>query len=329
MRVPVLTGYALSAGVAVATFTGCGASINAPATNPQTFPTTARAVHGVPAPALARRGLYVGLGLATAEKTVLGYPPANRQNIGPSCTEEPGTGTGDVSVDGEGNLMVATLGGDEVVVFQGPAMCGPRLGTIDTGLVYDAASDDARSGKVVVANFYTDNGGDVGVCTLSAGCTTTLKNPSLSAPLGVAMAKTGDCWASGYGSASNAVLVYFKRCAGSGQVATGFKNAYPGGLDIDKHGNLVSVDSEQGFWVYRGCKPDCTLVGGPFAHEGAGLFGHLNEASTQFAAADENYGQIDVYRYAPASMVYEYSFNNGISYDDSVTAAAYNPRSKE
>jgi hypothetical protein len=312
---------------ACALLAGCGGG-PPPGAMPQTSSITTHAVHGIPAPASATRGIYVGFALATGEN-VLGYPQANRKNKGPICTDTPGTGTGDVSVDGKGNLMVATLGGDEVIVFKGPGMCGARLGAIGTALVYDAASADAANGRVVVANFYTQNGGDVQVCTLSAGCTTTLKNQSLNAPIGVALAKNGDCWASGYGSTSYTVLVYFKKCAGSGQVATGFKNAYPGGLDIDKHGNLVSVDIGQGFWVYRGCNPNCAVVGGPFPYEGSTDFGHLNETSTQFAAADTKYGQIDVYRYAPTKMVYEYSFNKGMSEGDTVTGAAYNPRSKE
>ncbi|HLY01127.1 MAG TPA: hypothetical protein VKR56_01375 [Candidatus Cybelea sp.] len=317
MRVSVLTAYALGASVAAVILAGCGGAIA-----PQT-------VHGIAAPASATRGIYVGLGFASTKNTILGYPLTNQKNRGPMCSETPGVGTGDISVDGKGNLMVATLGGDKVIVFLGPAMCGSRLGAIDTALVYDAASADAENGKIVVVNFYTSTGGNVAVCTLSGGCTTTLTNPDLAGPVGVAVAKNGDCWASGYGSASYAVLVYFKKCAGSGQIATGFENAYPGGLDIDRHGNLVSVDIGQGFWVYRGCNPNCKRVGGPFAYEGSTTFGHLNETSTQFAAADVKYGQIDVYRYAPSKMVYEYSFNNAMSKEDSVTGAAYNPGSKE
>ena len=80
--------------------------------------------------------------------------------------------------------------------------------------------------------------------------------------------------------------------------------------------------------VYSGCKPKCKKIGGPFSLQGTSLYGHLNEDSSRFAAADYQYGQIDIYKYAPTNIAYMYSFNNGLSSGERM-GAAYNPRSKE
>lgn len=287
-------------------------------------------VHGVAAPTRARRGIYVGLGGGTS---ILGYAGDNRRNRAPSCADGPGE-TDDIAVDANQDL-VALVGNSEIIIYGGPQMCGNIAGKIDTNtFALDVASADALNGEIVIANVYDNPLGGVGICTLSAGCTRELSNPNLAGAFGVALAKDGDCWASGRGSESRAVLVYFKRCAGSGEVATGFRTQYPGGLDIDKDGNLVSVDTGNtgggtGFWVYKGCKPACTLLGGKFYAEGGTEFGHLNADSTQYAGADYQYGQVDVYKYSPTKMTYEYSFNNGMSVNDEVIGAAFVPRSRE
>ena len=101
------------------------------------------------------------------------------------------------------------------------------------------------------------------------------------------MAKNGDCWASATNSTGTATLTYFKGCTGSGRPAKHYRNSYYGGLDIDNAGNLVSIsafDSE--VYVYKGCNPACTLVGGPFALHNQSIFGHLDQKSKHFAAAD-------------------------------------------
>ena len=77
--------------------------------------------------------------------------------------------------------------------------------------------------------------------------------------------------------------------------------------------------------VYKGCDPKCTLLGGPFALSGNTIFGHLNERSTEFVGADYQYGEIDVYKYAPTRLTYLYSFNNGLDAGDDVEGAAFNP----
>lgn len=328
--------YALAIGAAAELLAGCGGS-QPPSGAAGAMPRLAfarSAMRGIEAPGSARRGVYVGLDTARTNTTVLGYAPTNRRNKGPICTETPGLFTGDVAVDDRGNLMVTAETAGEVLIYKGPEMCGALLGTLRTSaLSLDVASADAVNGKIIVGNVQTFNPsdfGDIEICTLSDGCGTSITNQNINSVYGVALARNGDCWASASSLDGGTILVYFKGCSASGQIATGFKNEYPGGLDIDSDGNLVSVDSQQ-FWVYKGCKPKCTLVGGPFAAEGYAVFGHLNKQSTQFVAGDSEYNQIDVYAYSPHAMTYEYSFNNGISINGGgdFIGAAYNPRSKE
>lgn len=123
-------------------------------------------------------------------------------------------------------------------------------------------------------------------------------------------------------------MTYFKGCAEPALAVTGYKNKFAGGLDIDNHGNLVSISQGSSqVYVYSGCNPNCELVGGPFKLHGPAWYGHLDEKNTRFVAADYQYGEIDVYEYAPTKIKYLYSFNNGLS--ESIIAAAYNPRSKQ
>jgi hypothetical protein len=117
-------------------------------------------------------------------------------------------------------------------------------------------------------------------------------------------------------------------------LAKGYENTDGGGIDVDSHGNLVSIScsvvscSTPQLYVYSGCRPKCKKIGGPFPLQGASQYGHLNEDSTRFAAADYEYGQVDVYKYTAASITYLYSFDDGLSAGGRM-GAAYNPRSKE
>ena len=48
---------------------------------------------------------------------------------GPICYESTGSNVGDISTDSKGNLIVPD-GSSGVLIYQGPRMCGPLLGTI-------------------------------------------------------------------------------------------------------------------------------------------------------------------------------------------------------
>ena len=129
---------------------------------------------------------------------------------------------------------------------------------------------------------------------------------------------------------ARATLTYFKGCAGSGKTASGYRNAYYGGLDIDNQGNLVSLSYQDAkLYVYQGCNPQCTRVAGPFRMKGEATFGHVNAASNKLVTGDFQYGRIDVYNYSPTKIRFAYSFNRGFSPSEVVEGAAFNPRSTE
>jgi hypothetical protein len=267
---------------------------------------------------------------------ILGYNHNNRRGRPPSCTI-PGVSYVDgLAVDAKGNLVDPDGGSRTIKVFQGPGMCGLQLGSVADpyGMPSDAASADAASGTIVVGNIFDgppskNYPGSISLCTLAHGCTKNLTNSKIYEVGGVAQANNGDCWASAQTSAGAAKLIYFKGCAGAGRAAAGFQNQSFGGLDIDDHGNLVSVSYfDAQLYVYKGCNPGCKLIGGPFAMRGAPFFGHLNERSTMFAVADNSYVQVDVYAYSPTSLRYLYSFS-GVSASNDLGSVAFNPRSKE
>jgi hypothetical protein len=311
-----LTRFAFTIGVA-ALFAGCGGS--QPAIDAPNATQRSRAI-----PTLAR-GIYV----SQNNSTVYGYREHNRRDRGPVCKLSAGS-TGDVAVDGYGNLIVPE--GYGVAVFEGPTMCGRELGSFATGwsgYAVDAASSNAANGTIMVAAIQNGSGpGSIELCTISTGCGSYLRSNGMNLVYGVAIAKDGDCWASweqGPSMKYAAFLTYFKGCAGSGQTATHYENPSAGGLDIDRDGNLVAIsDSSPALYVYSGCKPKCKLVAGPLSLKGMGLYGHLNGDSTAFVSADSQYGKMDVYKYEPTALTYLYSIDKGLSKDAMVIGATYN-----
>lgn len=303
--------------------------------------TAHRGLHGIPAPATAANGIYV---TQLVSNTVLGYSSKKRseKKKGPICTVpwkmvEPQA----IAVDSNGNLLEvdSTSFFTPVNVGTGPKMCGALATTIEDQYGYGdyVASRDALNGVVAVANQwdfsnYGFNPGSIAVCTVSAGCTTNLTNSAMNRVAGVAIAPNGDCWASALNASGQATLTYFQGCSGSGQQASGYQNPGYGGLDIDANGNILAMSYViksyvSTLYVYSGCNPACTLVGGPFNLLGVTVAGHLNAGSNEFAAADPEYGQVDIYSYSPMRVKYKYSFNKGLSQQDDVGGAAYNPPS--
>jgi hypothetical protein len=323
MKLPIFGRYMLCCGVAAAMLVGCGGSqppIRAPGA------LLKRVAGPLHAP---RSGIYVSQG-QSSESVVLGYPSNDRKNRGPICTESVHS-TYNLAVDGRGNLIVPNPD-YTVTVFEGPRMCGRSLGTLQTlWTPVDASSSNAANGRIavgIVTDGATGNG-SIQVCTLKKGCYANLTDGTqIDFLVAVAMNKKGDCWASGV---LPTTLIYFKGCSDAPQSATGYENSDAGGLDIDDQGHLLSISCSEDscstpeLYVYSGCNPNCKKVGGPFSLRGASWYGHLNANSTRFAAADYEYGQVDVYKYEPTSLKYLYSFNNGLS--TGIRGVAYSPGS--
>ncbi len=264
---------------------------------------------------------------------LLAYHNPNTGNRGPVCELYSAYVNG-FSVDGKGNLLIPTAYPDEVSVHKGPGLCGKLIGSFsDTyGQASDAASSDAASSMIVVGDIEESGSnkvGNIAVCTVAKGCTRQLRSSHITGfGGGVAVAKNGDCWMSSEDDASfsAATLTYFKDCKGTGNAARGWKNAYYGGLIIDKQGHLISIDFQTpALWVYRGCNPVCRVVHGPFTLEGTSFYGNLNAKGDELALGDNQYGQVDVYKYSPTKVTYAYSFNRGLSASEDVESAGFSP----
>jgi hypothetical protein len=191
---------------------------------------------------------------------------------------------------------------------------------------------------VVAENNDSESHGKVVVCTLAKGCGEPLTRPNIQGnALGVALAKNGDCWLSAeenqyYNPSGAATLAYFKHCSGKGKTATGYQNPYFGSLFFDKHGNLGAISAIDGaLYVYKGCNPACTLVGGPFALQGISVGAGLNKAGNELAVGDLSNEAVDIYAYTPTSLTYLYSINNGLTgfSESSVSGAAFSPASEQ
>ncbi|MGB6714977.1 MAG: hypothetical protein WBE30_15245 [Candidatus Cybelea sp.] len=283
---------------------------------------------------LPKTGTYVGQFYGSG---ILGYAANNKGNKPPICLVSGVASVNGVGVDGKGNLMVPNPAGGSTAVldiYQGPAMCGKMVGSISDsyGQPSDATSPNAMTGTIALGNL-ADTGsapGSLSICTLKGGCTVNLTNSTIYHAGGVAMSNSGDCWVNAKTYGSGAALIYFKGCAGGGAVAKGFKGTYYGGVDIDNSGNLVIIDDmAEDVYIYKGCNPKCTVVGGPFALKGESFFGKLNQANTQYTAVDRTDGVVDVYSYSTKSIKFMYSYNNGLAASNLPDGIAENPRSKQ
>lgn len=312
---------------AVAVLTACS-SVASPS-----LPATRNAVN-VPlrvSRATPKDGIYVS---QFDGSSVYGYAGTNKRNAPPICGETSGDFVADVATDSKGDLIAPSQQGETIYVYQGPRMCGPTAATLSDpyGLPVDVASANALTGKIAVANIEDDGPisnpppGSITICTVASGCTKNLTNPQMYRVGAVALDKRGDCWASATNTAGTPTLTYFAGCAGKGRAATGYQNAGYGGLEFDKHGNLLALDfSGTQLYVYSGCKPACALVAGPFALQGESFYGKLNRAGTTFAAADYQNGRVDIYKYGTTSLTYQFSFDQDLSRGAEVEGVAFTP----
>lgn len=291
-----------------------------------------------PGTAPPKTGIYVN---EFYNDKVLAYQSRNTANNPPVCTVMTGesSAVNGIATDHFGNFITpigSTYSGAHiVVVWKGPGLCGKQVGTInDTyGQASNAASYDAIHGTIVVGNIYdepSNTAGSLSVCTLKGGCTSNLTNIEMFKVAGLALATNGDCWASSEDTRGSPHLIYFAGCSGSGTPASGFQNKDYGDLQIDRSGNLVSIDKnpsgpESQVWVYSGCNPTCTLVGGPYPLMGLVVGAALNHQAMTLAVGNRTTGAVDVYYYSPAGLTYSYSFNNGLSASDTIEGIAYSP----
>jgi hypothetical protein len=289
----------------------------------------------IAAPDAAKRGIYVDSFDGTS---IYGFKSGYKQGYGPMCT----LFTGQVYINGiaadpSGNLIVPQNNGRWVKIYQGPDMCGTLLGFFKDpyGQPANAATLNAATGTIAIADI-VDHGkaeGNLAVCSLATGCTGKLRPKFKGYAIGVALAKNGDCWLTVENAPFTAAgMTYWRGCTGSGKLVSGFKNISYGGLSIDKNSNLVSVDFRGGttgqLWVYSGCNPHCRLVGGPFQLQGQPFFGALNAKGDTFGTIESEFpygGTVDIYKYTPTKVAYEYSFDSSFAAVSAPEGFAYSP----
>lgn len=295
------------------------------------LPIRIKPMRGRSAPDFAERGIYVS---ALLDTHLYGFPKNNSGNAPPFCSV-PATGVNGFGVDNAGNLMIPE-GNDGITVWNGPMMCGsigpPGTITDAFGQATDASAVNALTGNIAVANF-VDTGstpGSISICTLSSGtCATNLTNPNLFRAVGVAMNGAGNCWADGSDPSDAAVLVYFAGCTGSGQLATGFRNGFYGGVDIDSQGNLVTISADlpSRVYVYSGCNPACRRLSATRL-AGLSMYGHVGKQNARYVTTDIETATVEVYRYKKTGLSLFYSFTGGLPCATELCeAAAYDPSS--
>jgi hypothetical protein len=323
---------------AVAALSGCGGesqnTVGAIPRSQQFVDGAAKSFQRISAPGAVKHGIYVS---SYGERLVLGFKSHYHHGRGPFCTIFARRDLNiDITVDPEGNLIVPEGHGDSVTVYRGPDMCGPKLGEFKDpyGLPADAASFNAATGTIVIANLLNSERsipGNLAICTLKSGCTKELQLSSPGYGGAVALAKNGDCWVSIENAASTAAaMTYWPHCTGTGETVTGYMNASYGSLSIDKKGNLVSIDtySDGGrLWVYSGCNPNCTVVGGPFPLQDNPIYGALNAKGDTFGVMEAGFlgGTVDIYSYSPTKLTYKYSFASHYAPAATPSGFAYSP----
>jgi hypothetical protein len=350
-----LLSTAVSTSVAVTLLAGCTGNASSPSSTtpgalglaglhgnpisviPQNYlPARIEPMRGKVAPDFARRGIYVS---ALLDTHLYGFPKNNSGNGPPFCSV-PATAVNGFGVDNSGNLIVPE-GAAGITVWNGPAMCGkiqaPQTITDPFGVAVDASAINATTGNIAVANDFglTVGPGSIAICTVASGtCSTNLTNPNLARAASVAMNGAGDCWADGINGSEEAVLIYFAGCAGSGQLATGFTNFADGGIDIDSHGNLVTISIlgpsftlPSTVSVYSGCNPACTLLSSTRL-TGLSMYGHVGKQNARYVTTDLLFADVEVYQYNKTGLKLLYSFTGGLPCaTDECEAAAYNPSS--
>jgi len=307
----------------------------------------ARQTHIIKAPASGVKGIASAeFFLTTANVSV--FPKNNSANGPAVCTDSTGSNINDLASDSSGNLIVPDAFSG-VYVYAPPftsSSCGTLLGIItdSAGQASDAAAIDAATGTIVVGNI----GGEVELCTLSSLSCTTATSPNMSTLAGVAMDKSGNCYADAFNTSGTVSLWTYSGtpsapCTGSGTElgsANGFVEPYYGGLDVDNKGNLVVVSLfknssfalPSSITVYSGCATGtCTVVGGPFDANGSAeyVFGHVGRQNERFVAGNVFTG-LDVYAYTGhgTGLTYMYSFSPTGCATNECEAAAYMPNAQ-
>jgi hypothetical protein len=289
---------------------------------------------------VAMRAIYVAE-INPTSNNIFGFPKNNSDNGPPTCSLSTGNNVNDIDTDQAGNIIVPN-GSSGINIYAPPALsgeCGTLLGTISDsyGKAGSAASLDAVHGTIVVGNL---EGGSSAIvtCTLSSLTCRPMTSPGMYAFGGVAMDRSGNCYADATDTRGLIAVWYYAGCTGRGSERVLTASTWFGGISIDNHGNLVALSiynyppyGPSKVAVYSGCSTGtCKLVGGPFTLQGKSVFGHLSRQNEQWVTVDLTTSMVKVYNYTGhgTGLTFGYSFNNGLSCATNLCySAAFGPSS--
>ena len=294
------------------------------------LPIRIKPMRGRSAPDFAERGIYVS---ALLDTHLYGFPKNNSGNAPPFCSV-PATGVNGFGVDNAGNLMIPE-GNDGITVWNGPMMCGSMVPLEQSPMRLAkprTLPPSTRSPETLPSPIFRHRQQPRQHFNLHAvqrNVRDEPDQPKFFRAVGVAMNGAGNCWADGSDPSDAAVLVYFAGCTGSGQLATGFRNGFYGGVDIDSQGNLVTISGglPSTVNVYSGCNPACTRLSST-AVAGLSMYGHVGKQNARYVTTDIETATVEVYRYKKTGLSLFYSFTGGLPCATELCeAAAYDPSS--
>jgi hypothetical protein len=299
--------------IAIAALSGCAGSGTVVAVRPPTLPNVAQTVRVKPAwwreaPATVREGVFVSNITGPGTNVIFGFGPQNRNNKLPECTIPAQMDVFGIASDASGNVYVPTFaGGTNIVNIYAPG-CGKRIARLNDP--YGNPSGAAVHGST----FYVEDlDGSVPVCTLS-GCSSELTDPSIRSGSGggVAVDSFGNVWATDYNQSFVIELIVWRHAKMPGHIVSGYVNTVtPGGIEFDRHDNLIAVDSTVvRCYTCNARGATCTRTVS-FPLQGKSRFGALNRRNTDFQVTDQEHSSVDVYAYPGFS--YQYSYNRGPS----------------
>jgi hypothetical protein len=238
----------------------------------------------------------------------LGYSQTNRKISPPICTAPCGIDSAhDVAVDNAGNVILAEATG-QVSIGQG-RRCAERTSQplpILSGRASTPAAPTRRTVRRGLDAVELSDAGERYRRLYRRGRLHARAYQRLS----IHAARRRDRWrrrllAHAVDVLGQPTLTEFRGCAGSGVVAKGFVNLTLGGIEIDKAGNLSTLDivgasGSDALDVYRGCNPRCKLVSSN-ALKNPAYFGHLNANGDRLRSAHSSLDKSTCTATAPKS----------------------------
>jgi hypothetical protein len=285
-------------------------------------------VHTLGRSASSEAAVYVSFPEDYSGPVIEALKPGKKKLVAECTISESGTAYPlGLTTDSQGNLYAANSRADTVTVY--------APGCQYTATISDpnpAPIDVAVNGSTVyIASQYGptryESLASIAVCSVTSGCTSELTNSDMYGINAITLDKNGNLYVSGGGAPGDGlghILFEFPHGQMPGTVL-GTDEPIGGGLQFDKHGNLISTyedSNPNSLTVLSGC-PSACQVHGPFPLAGAGddEFLTLNRSNTTLDITDDGYLSGTSYS-AQTIDVYSYRGTAGVTYKRSIAVPA-------